>query len=453
MYKRILMLILGLCLLAAAALAEESGRMLRGMAGDVGFTVTGHVSRVEQIEYPGVWKDGVQLMGRCAEDGKEFQLYSADVAGLIDYFKGSYPEESETDWQIQALMNYGLFFANTYGAEVSDVQVRRLDRGIRVVAHFTYPDDPSVPYRMAGILSGTRATALVLEECEHNLAAADELRLLTAEEQTARAPQSTFVDACGLEAVFPDRPEYGETEQSANWYCFCPDWSWAQVSYMPIGLLPADTEEAQRKAMTDIAGERMMAASDTKIVRDPVLTQAGPELWQLDFLSVDASSLPEEMAPAMRCRLYAGSEGLWYVYACDTEVGRRFLDSLHPASGASATDLPPAQTVQPEETAQPVAKEGVMTLPDFQTAFERLLNDGAFGVKLRPGNFIWSDAIGSGGQWMRILYTAELAVGIQLRMTGAEADGKQRSCATGTTASRRRLIRNGSRWSSCAARR
>ena len=412
-------LLLALTLCVPGVYAEEDGAELAmeffsGMIGSVAFALPGHAAVVHEEDYPGAWTDSVQMLGRCAEDGAEFQLHAADVQGLIDYFAQQYPDGDPSNARLNAMMNYCLFYPLHYGAALRETEPFLIeDTGvIGADVAFTYPDAPGEEYHAKCFLEGSTAVGLVIQECRHARRALEELKTVTAEEKEAflavkAAP--VFLDLHGLSVTYPCAYTVQETEEMLLTACFSADFTFMEVNYTPQAWDITGTEERQMEFMLE-AAKKMLVPFDTEDVLEPALSHPTETALRLDFSAVDKSVFGD-YGPKMLCRVYAGAEGLWQVVAADTDTGRAFLNAVRLA-GESA----PADPGLPEGPAAETA------YPAFRQALYGLMDRSALGFRLKSGNFEWSEALCSGGRWMRGLFSPDLEVLVQLILTAPEED-------------------------------
>ncbi len=414
-----LILALSLCVPASFAGEGEAGRAMElfsGVIGSVAFALPGRVSVLHEQDYPGAWKDSVQLTGVCAEDGAEFQMYTADVQALIDAFTQQYPDGDPNDIRLSALMNYCLFYPNHYGAEIGDMSpfISQSTGILGVNVTFTYPDAPGVTYCARCFLEGPTATGLVAMECDHTLEALDRLRIVGPEEKDALTKEKTtpvYLDLHGLGMTFPCSYTLREQENMLLAACFGADFTFMEVNAVPQSWDITGTEEEQTAFMTE-AAKKMLAVFDTEEVLDPVLTRPTGTALRLDFTAVDKSTYGD-YGPKYLCRVYAGEEGFWQVMASDTAAGRAFMDSVR-LTGESAPAAPAAD--------DPVQPAAAASFAAFRTSMNDLLDRENPGLRLKSGNFEWSDPLCSGGKWMRVLFSRDLTSAAQIILASPDED-------------------------------
>ncbi len=381
---------------------EDAMSFFSGLTGHIAFQLPGLPELIEENDYPGGWTNSRQLMGTCVGDGAEYQLHVADVAPLVEYFKTHYPDDTEDQHRLQALMNYGMFIPNTYGIEVGDVSPHgsRETGNLWVDLSFTYKDDPKTPYYGRFLLDGTQAVCLIIEECEHTDAVLKALRFVTGaeyDELNAQKSLPTYRKLRGLEMTFPAPPVEKPGEQGTERLaCFAADFSFIQVQFNPVGLGINLSGDELKDALITIAQDRMLVPYGNKDVLDPVVSQPTDHTACLSFSFMNTNNFGE-YGQRMLGRLYAGQYGIWYVYAADTETGRAFLSSLRLEDEAAAPAKEPAIEEQ----------DGAADLPGFRSALEKLMTDSALGFSYKPGNFFWSQAVFSGGKWLRAVFSPD----------------------------------------------
>ncbi len=422
--RKTVLIILSLCLVLCAVSAgseeamtvEETMDFFSGVYGNMAFALPGFGSVVWELDYPGAWTDSCQIFGQCVQDGTEFQFRCGNIEGLIGRARDQAPEMDPDEQRLQALLNYGMFYPNLYDAQIGEIshEVDSDTGNISAAVAFAYPDTPGEAYQCLCLLSGTRAMTLVIQACEHTPQVAEKLRFVTEQERTefleARS-QATWQEVMGIGVTFPGRPVVMEREDMLETALFCADFTLLEVNYLPVAMDVQADDEARMEGMLGIA-KKMLVPFGTETVNDPVLTVPREGTLQLDFMAVDESILGQ-YGPAFLCRIYAGMEGICEIYAADTETGRAFLES---AVLTGQGEQPAAK-----QTGQ-ILPAAAGTLTGFRTNLEDLLDQGAFGTNLKPGNFSWSGPVFSGGEWMRILYTDQFYAAAQILLDSSGDD-------------------------------
>lgn len=443
-----------LCASLGAAFAEPSGidqetamRFFSGVYGNIAFELPGMVERIRDVDLEDAWTDSWQLMGYCLQDGAEFQLHMADIAPLVGYFKANYPDDSEDTCRLQALMNYGLFMPNTYGIDVLDAQPHgsRETGNLWLELRFVYHDNPDAEYIGRFLLSGTQAACLVMLGCEHARPVADALRFVTDEERESllsEKHQVTWYALHGLEMTFPSKPIHDERDGMETIGCFTEAWSFMQVSYYPYSMILNADDASIRDSLITIAQEKMLVPYETDQVLDPVYSRPAEHTAQLDFRFVNRTSMGD-YGQKMLGRLYVGEYGIWYVYTSDDEDGKAFLDSMalsqnEPDASAETMSDPGSESPSAEatgrkdtpssEAASEASFSPASTLKEFRAILEGLMNDSALGFRWKPGNLRWCDAVFSGGEWMRAVFSpdAEGLGAALIRLDSSDEDAKIR---------------------------
>ena len=387
-----LILTLGLPLTAPAeapAAAAETMAFYTGVSGNVAFALPGAPEMLSEADMQGHFSDSRQLVGACMEDEAEYQLRSGDIAGFIEGMRKELavqmPGATEDVIRVNALMSYCFMIPGTYGAQVLEANPHgsKETGWLWIDYTFVYPDTPDVTYYGKAMLAGTRATGIVMAECPHTQDVLDRLRFLTDEElaaEKAAMEQETVCSVHGLEMTFPREPVAYAIGGAELTGAFCADWSSLTVQYQPVSAAVDPEDETLQASLIDIARQRMLVPYGTEQVNDPVMTFPAEGIAQLDFTTVNETSLGPYGQP-MRCRLCIGEGGLWYIYAADTDTGRAFLDSMH-FGGV-------------EET------QAAKTFPEFRDNLDALLPEGTL---------VWADPICSDGEWVRagVSLTADL---------------------------------------------
>ena len=302
--KRFWLAVLALCVALTAAAGAESAaweaalsmETISGLYGQVAFALPGASVCVYEQDYPGMHTNCRQLAGSCVEDGAEFQLRSADIASLIDAtrenMKASSPDVDESVVRVNALYHFAMFFPFTYDAEVQEMQpyASRSQDWVWLEGTFTYPDTPGVTYHLKAMMTGTQATGLVIEDCDHAEDALNALRFMTDGELTElheKLTAETEVDCAGLSLAFPREPVTLERE-SILWIALAEDWSYLQVQYNPVGV-DIGEDEAQQETFMRTAAQRAVTPFETETVNDSVLSRPAPGVLQLDGWVIDES--------------------------------------------------------------------------------------------------------------------------------------------------------------------
>ncbi len=397
--------------------------LFEGVWGNTFFRLPGAPERIREEEPPdengvSLWTDSWQLMGTCAGDGAEYQLHMADIAHLVEQMEAMYPEVPETQRRLQALMYYGMFIPELYGAEVSDRSIESHKKGdnLWMTVAFTYKDTPDLPYTGHFMLSGTKAACLVMAKCDHTDAVTEAMRIITDEEREAwlaEREQAVSRPLNGLSMTFPVEPVYAETENSEFLACFTTDWGMIQVQYMPVTTELGLTEAEIRESMETIARDRMLVPYESEPV-NPVCSIPAEHAAQLDFSFINQSALGE-YGQKMLGRLYVSENGVWYLYAPDDDAGRTFLAGTALEDQGKTTDH--GGNDRPDASAggsgDPDDQEAVL-LPVFRERLEKLINEGIPDFQRKPDSLHWSEAVFTGGEWIRAVYGLEENFGAAL---------------------------------------
>ena len=415
--RKILSVLLALALLCPVlphARGEEAENLAAAMSfftgvyGNVAFQLPGMAECIRDGDMDDAWTDNWQLLGHCVEDNAEFQLHMADIAQLTAYFRENFPEDSEDIARAQALLNYGMFMPNSFGAEISDVQPHgsRETGNLWIDVAFSYNDAPDIQYAGRFMLSGTKAVCLVMLDCGHAETVMNALRFVTDAERDkllAEKNQPTYDTLRGLQMTFPAHPTYIEEDGVERLACFTADWGLIQVQYQPIGLTLDATDEEVEESLGRIAADRMLVPFEADELLEPVMTRPAEHTVQLDFAFVNQTNLGE-YGQRMLGRLYAGEYGIWYLYAPENDTGRAFLQTVRLSDEAAPEAADPGDSAT-EPGAEPA--EGAATLPAFRQALEALLNRDNPGFVWKSGNFYWSEPVCSAGEWLRAVYLPE----------------------------------------------
>lgn len=403
--------------------ADTAMSVYRGIYGNVEFRLPGIAIRIRDGDMDDAWTDSWQLMGACGEDDAEFQLHMADIALLIKHFRTEYPDEPEENVRYSAMMNYGLFIPNTYGAELADAGSLVIDEktgNMTAYCTFTYPDMPEEKYIGHFMLSGTKTACLIMRSCPHTGLVADSMKFITDEERDAFAAereQASFQGLYGLLMTFPGSPEMlGKSSMEALCF-FTLDWGMLEVDFLPYSYSVDLSDSALEETLTGLARDKMLPPYDTNELFDAELTRPAGHTAQLDFRFIAGYEEMREYGQAMLGRLYVGEYGIWYVYAPDDQTGRKFLAGIHLADEESSENVSNESAVE-----QLPVMNGAVTLPLFRERLEGLMNRENVGFDWKPGNFAWSSPVFSGGKWLRTVFCKEESFGVALISLDSSAE-------------------------------
>ncbi|MBQ6173641.1 MAG: hypothetical protein IJK28_03370 [Clostridia bacterium] len=412
--RRILTAAFALCLLLTVvhAGAEETEiatvdfamGFFTGLSGDAVFALPGTASLVRDAD-SNYFTDSVQLMGYCAADGAEFQLHAGDISGMIEAIREpvmqQLPEATEDTVRLNALIEYIFFVPRQYGADITSAKPHGesdTDR-LWVDITFTYPDTPGVSYYCKGLLSGTRATGLIIEGCDHAQAALDALRFPEEDElESLRAEMSKpfAADIGGLSVTFPRKPVTVARNGSQLTESFAADWTRQHVQYQPADMTVDAADEELADYLLPVA-KKAIAAYKTDQINDPVASRPAPGAVQLDFTTIDGTHFGE-MGPRILMRVIVAEYGVWFISTDDTETGRAFLDSVSLTGDGQGT---PASTREAQAPA--AAVEPAVTLPAFKANLETLNVSG-------PA-IEWTRPTCTDGEWIAVGVPTEAAIG------------------------------------------
>ena len=448
--KRLFALILALAMLCPLLAQADGGatetlmQCFQGLSGNVKFVLPGTPVLLYDVETPGYLTNSRQLFGHCYDDDAEFQLRGGDIAGMIEMIQADYPDQPEKNVRLNALMSYAGMVPVSYGAELDDYTASYdPDNGsVLVEFFFTYPDTPDVQYYGKATLEGTWATSLILEDCPHAQKVLDSmvfLREATAEAYRESHSERTQANVHGLTMTFPCAPtaiplEDGMERLSA----FSLDWCLMDVQYQPLIIAIKGEDE---EVMKSVAEKVLLPTVDADEILNPVLSRFPDGTLQLDF---EAETSMMAMGNAygnrhfLHCRVIAGEGGLWSIVTDDSETGEAFLASMTlngktaqaaaqpEEKKATATDLGNATTATDlpvDESKAPVANASFLTFIDLITGLNEGLDPDRFGVGVQTESLGVSEAYYSGDRWVRVIYPADISIGVALVYTnGPELD-------------------------------
>lgn len=303
--------------------------LFRGRVGRVLFSLPPMPQRIADQDYPGLWKNSVQLFGNSM-DGAEFQLRTADIGEWIEGYQKEWPDAEPMDWRVQALLGYALFMIRTYQGEYANVTAREEEGLVLVEYSYTYPDSPGVEYRGKAILDGTLAVSLNGEVSPQMNQVFEQLKGLSVKEAEKLPPPTPKNWALGsLSAVFPDKVYESETNGSVITTCYGADFSLLVIQAFPLGVrLPELTGKALEDELVRLAEKVMLPNIQSETVYAPIVSLPVEDTMMLAFESVNTVPYGEEYGQRFLGRLYLGARGVYYVWAADTETGRAFMESL-----------------------------------------------------------------------------------------------------------------------------
>lgn len=303
--------------------------MFQGTVGRIHFSLPGVPQRVEDRDYPGFWKNSVQLFGDSL-DGAEYQLRTADIQAWLEGYQKEWPDADPLEWKAQALFGYSQFMIRTFQGQYADLTAREKDGLVVVQYSYTYPDSPGVEYQGKAILDGNLAVSLTGAVSPGMNQAFDQLRGLSPKEaEKAAVPMPETWEQGAFSALFPSAIHRGKTADSLVAACFSPDFSLLQIQAFPLGVrLPDKEGAALRDELTALAKRVMLPTIQGETVYAPEVSFPAFDMVMLAFESVNTYPFGEEFGQRFLCRLYLGRRGVYYVWAADTETGQAFMDSL-----------------------------------------------------------------------------------------------------------------------------
>lgn len=313
---------------------EFAMSFFEGVWGNVLFRLPGNPERINEADMTddegnSLWTDNWQLMGGCVDDGAEYQLHMADIGNLVQKMQVLYPEESETDCRLQALMNYGMFMPKTYGAKMKDVIPHKTGDNLWMTVEFVYEDTPDLSYIGHFMLSGSKAACLIMACCDHADQVKEAMRFITDEEKDAwlaKKQRPIFRNLNGLLMTFPAKPEHIDMGNSESLACFTANCGLIQVQFIPQTIKLGTTDAEKQESMEYIAREKMLSPYMSEAL-NPVYSCPAEHTAQLDFSFINGTSMGE-YGQKMLGRLYVSEYGIWYVYVPDDNTGQAFLDSI-----------------------------------------------------------------------------------------------------------------------------
>lgn len=301
----------------------------RGVIGRVSFALPGVPQRIADQDYPGLWKNSVQLFG-IAMDGAEFQLRTADISEWIAGFEKTYPDKEPFEWKAQALLSYSLFMINNYKGEMTNPVVHEEDGLVYAVYDYTYPDTPGVAYVGKAILDGSQAISLTGAKSKQMDKAFDLLLGLSVQEAASLPPAQPQPWSKGcLSAVFPDTFHVRDDGQSILAFCFTRDFDYLHIEAIPLAIDPSDKQgDALAKELESLAQRVMLPAINGKTVSNATVHYPAGDTVMLSFNSVNTKPFGEQFGQRFLGRLILSQRGTYYIWAPDSPGGQAFMDSL-----------------------------------------------------------------------------------------------------------------------------
>ncbi len=431
--KRLLIVLLVFSLLlpaagmADAAPADPVSALMeayQGLSGNVHFSLPGAPLRFVNQDMPGYITDWTELTGNCAADGGEYQFNTADIGGLLESQAAQHPDREEPQVRLNALMTFAGIFPFSFGAELGDVtpSYDRATGDALIEFTFTYPDTPGVQYYGKATLEGTRATSLVIEECEHSGAVLDSMRFLRAENAEAfRAERSTPVDMtlCGLTMTFPCAPTdltagSPRNGNGSELSCLSADYTLIDVQWWDYAPTLTGTD-ADRETAEALARTTALTSLGAEAMENAVLSRPAPDMLQFDFDTQSRHARPlGEYGPRTHVRIYAGPQGTCAILTDQTPAGEAFLASVRPAEETAAstgTDLVPAEdkssaTVTDVSPAADLPAPGT-SLSGFLLRAGAACDEDRFSLGCGSDGLVLSTALFTDGEWLRTVTPAE----------------------------------------------
>ena len=333
-----------LCLVSLCASAQEAmvDEFFRCQAGQISFALPGYPQIFHEEDLPArelgntycAWQDKIQLMGSGAMGG-EYQVHIADLSPAIEWMREDRPDEDETNYQLNALMNMVTFYLAIHNGNVTDdVSANLAKAGDSVFAElnfgFTYPDAPGVEYRGRAFMDGTLAVAMMVQADEANLAALNDMRPLTAEKAAAfLADDPHTVTAGRMQLTFPEEPLATLDDGYWLYEVFTRDYGYISLEHMQADLrfMLSDNMDEEALLMT-LAESTAQAYQADGVIGDYEVRQLSEGMYGFEALEIDPM-YPEDHGPvATRLLAVFTLDGVYTLHAIDTTMGRAAFESL-----------------------------------------------------------------------------------------------------------------------------
>lgn len=338
----ILCMLLCVCFLSASAQETQVDEFFRCQVGQISFVLPGYPQIFHEEDLPArelqgtymAWQNKIQLNGSGAMNG-EFQVHIADLTPSIEWMREERPDEEEVQYQYNALMNMISFYLAIHNGSVSDdVSAHRVksdDRYFPVLSFsYSYPDAPGVKYQGRAFMDGTLAVVMMVEADAGNLAALEDMHVVSAEEAAAFLQEDPHTVTAGrLQLTFPEAPLATVSEGHCLYEAFTPDFGYVSVEYMQADLsymltngMDADT---LLRTLAESAAQSYQAQG---IISEYEIRKLDEGMYAFDAMEID-SNFPEGYGPAAsRILAVFTLEGVYTVTAIDTEMGRAFYESV-----------------------------------------------------------------------------------------------------------------------------
>lgn len=365
--------------------------------GRVTFSLPGMTVRYADADMGNMWTNSYQLFGHAQTDNAEFQLRTADIEPQFDYLKKEHPDWTDKEIRLQGLKNYATFWIGYQHGTVGPIHAST-ERGCTVISFpFNYPDAKGVPYEGKAILDGNRAVALTIQMGEDGRAALDRMAVMAEDDAQQRQVRDVDLRHVGISSLLPKDFTYEGKSGADRFFCMDEDLTQIVLGRSPILLQLNGTDDENLNMMTDLAEKALPVVEGNRVI-DPVLYRRGM-LTQLDFTTVSAEPLGEEVGEHWLCRVCLNNGGIWYIFAADTETGRAFMQATVMDVGVNLFSVDSSDAAADQQEAAVYA--------DFLKRFAALAHENPYGLALDVQQTYASEAFYAAGCWRRIIRCGE----------------------------------------------
>ena len=338
----ILVLLLCLGSLFAAAEAPLVDEFFRCQIGRISFVLPGFPNVFHEPDLPArelgdtycAWQNKLQLNG-FGPMGGEFQVHIADLSPSLEWMREDRPGEEDAQYRYNALMNMVSFYLAIHKGNVTDdVSVRRVPTEDDFIAEitfgYTYPDTPGVEYRGRAFLDGTVGIVMMVQADAANLAALEDMHIVTTEEAAAFGQADPHTVTAGrMQITFPQKPQ--ATLDTGYWFYeyFTPDFGYIALEHMQSDLRYMLTDDMDEDTMlatlAEMTGESYQQQG---VITEYEVRRLGDGMYAFDAIQTD-TRYPDEYGPVhTRFLAVFTMDGVYTIAAADTEMGRAFFDTL-----------------------------------------------------------------------------------------------------------------------------
>ena len=401
------LLIFSLLVTCCTGLSEEYAyidpfAVYKGHFGSIGFSLPGMpLAVIPENDNEGFWRDSVQMLGKCAYDGSEYQLRSADIAPWIENIKQNNPDMNHDECVDQALFVYATTSIGKSGGTLSNQQVNNEEHSLSF--QYVHPDNPESIFEAKCCMDGTRAVCLFMTHCDHSDQAAASICQLSKDEYTADFNIQPYTyNLNGIQMTFPEEPVIARTGDAVTAVCFADDFTRMIAQYVPVSVTLDTTKEEAADSLKEVAETTMQSLGGATVESGEIT--GTPELWEYEFTALVNSPYNTTARDAFLWigKIIAGEKGIWLHLCTNSETGRAWLESIE--KDLYLTAAIPAWVEQYAAYAEDEQYgSAVATLPRFILDIYGLFQTGGYSEWISMDNIQIGDAVYSNGQWVRTM--------------------------------------------------